>query len=91
MENKKLNWFDRMMVDITFAEAGIDIRENKPEEKTDSLNWFDRIMIEVSFAEAGLHIDNYTDRDVRSGQVDATVSEIDRRSQQSRRPTVHLR
>ena len=31
MENKKLNWFDRMMVDITFAEAGIDIRENKPE------------------------------------------------------------
>ena len=68
----------------------MDIRENKSEVQTDSLNWFDRIMVEITFAEAGLHIDNYMDRDIRSDQVDVYVNEIDRRSQQSSRPTLHI-
>ena len=57
MNKQKLNWFDRMMIDVTFAEAGIDIVDRPKKKLEKGLNTFTRTMAEAAFAEAGVSAD----------------------------------
>jgi hypothetical protein len=91
MKGPKLNWFDRMNVEVSFAEENLELPILEPKEKQYKLNWFDRMMIDVTFAEANIDLMQHAVVEEPKQMTDSATRTKKSRIAQSRRPTISMR